>query len=85
MYPGREVNKYCLRENERDITSRWVHRESNLMFTLSNDKVQRQKSLWRIVSAPLPCSTKDVGELVVEQGALPHAVHYGVDGEESSD
>ena len=26
---------------ERDITSRWVHRESNLMFTLIRDKDKR--------------------------------------------
>ena len=28
---------------ESDIASRWVHRESNLMFTLSSDKDQRKK------------------------------------------
>ena len=27
-------------ESERDIASRWVHRESNLMFTLDSDKDQ---------------------------------------------
>ena len=29
-------------ESERDIASRWVHREFNLMFTLNNDKDQRK-------------------------------------------
>ena len=30
-------------ESESNITSRWVHRESNLIFTLSSDKIQRKK------------------------------------------
>ena len=33
---------YCS-ESESDIASRWVHRESNLMFTLSSNKDQRKK------------------------------------------
>ena len=33
-------------ESESDIASRWVQRESNLMFTLSNDKDQRNKSVF---------------------------------------
>ena len=28
---------------ESDITSKWVHRKSNLLFTLSSDKDQRKK------------------------------------------
>ena len=28
-------------ENNRDITSRWVHREINLVFTLRSDKDQK--------------------------------------------
>ena len=52
------------------------------MFTLSSNKSNKdQKSL----DETLPSFTKDVGELIVEQGALQHAVHYGVDGEEDSD
>ena len=31
-------------ESESDITSRWVHRECNLMLTLSSDKDQRNKT-----------------------------------------
>ena len=33
------------REIESDITSRWVVRESNLMFTLISDKDQRKNRL----------------------------------------
>ena len=67
---------------ERDIASRWVHRESNLMFILSSNMSNKdQKSL----DETLPSFTKDVGQLVVEQDTLPHAVHYRVDGEEDSD
>ena len=29
--------------SESDIVSRWIHRESNLMFSLSRDKDQRKK------------------------------------------
>ena len=29
-------------ESESDIASRWVHRESNLMFTLSSNQNQRK-------------------------------------------
>ena len=28
-------------ESESDVASRWVHRESNLMFMLNSDKDQR--------------------------------------------
>ena len=41
------VSLYCS-ESESNITSRWVHRESNLMFTLSSDKDQRGKLLLRV-------------------------------------
>ena len=35
---------YCIEsKNNSNIGSRWVHRESNLMFILSNDKDQRNK------------------------------------------
>ena len=37
--PGR-VRSYC---RESDFASRWVHKESNFMFTFSNDKEQRKK------------------------------------------
>ena len=30
-------------ESESDIVSRWVHKESNLMFTLNSDKNQRKE------------------------------------------
>ena len=30
--------RVCLYCSESDIASKWVHRESNLMFTLSSDK-----------------------------------------------
>ena len=30
---------------ESDIASRWVHRESNLMFTLSSDRIKENNSL----------------------------------------
>ena len=33
---------WCESESEGNITLRWVHRESNLMFTLSSEKDQRQ-------------------------------------------
>ena len=32
-------------ETASDFISRWVHRESNLLFTLSSDKDQRKKAL----------------------------------------
>ena len=34
------------RESESDVASRWVHRQSNLMFTLSNDKDQRKNFIF---------------------------------------
>ena len=40
-------------ESESDIASKWVHRESNLMFTLNSDREQRKKSLSLIVNEPL--------------------------------
>ena len=33
----------CCRNSESDIVYIWVHRESNLMFTLSSDKHQRKR------------------------------------------
>ena len=39
---GLRVHLY-LRKSESNVTSRWVHRESNLIFTLSNDKDQRKQ------------------------------------------
>ena len=37
------VNLYWSESERNDIASRWVHRESNLMFTLSRDKGQRNQ------------------------------------------
>ena len=34
------------RKSESDIASKYVHRESKLMFTLNSDKNQRLNSLW---------------------------------------
>ena len=34
-------------ESESDMASRWVHRESNLMFTLSSDKI-KEKTRFRV-------------------------------------
>ena len=42
-------------KNESDIASRWVHRESNLMFTLSNNKGQRKN---RFAFAFVQCNLK---------------------------
>ena len=36
--------------NKSDIASRWAHRESNLMFTLSNDKDQTKNPVLRSLS-----------------------------------
>ena len=37
-------------ENESDNTSRWLHRESNWMFTFSSDKIKEKNSLSRSLS-----------------------------------
>ena len=42
---GRVRLYWCDNESESDIASTWVHRESNLMFTLSSGKDQRKNSL----------------------------------------
>ena len=39
------VSRLCWDGSEIDITSGWVHRASNLMFTLRSDKDQRKKLL----------------------------------------
>ena len=41
-------------KNESDICSRWVHRESNLMFTMSSNKDRRKNSLSFLVSVNRP-------------------------------
>ena len=43
-----ENNSLDLRhlKSESDITSRWIHREFNLMFTLGTDKYQKQIRFW---------------------------------------
>ena len=40
---------------ESDIVSRWVHRESNLMFTLNSNKNQRKKECIPVGCIPLAC------------------------------
>ena len=37
-------------KRESDITSRWVHREFNLMFTLNSDRNERKNLLSRSLS-----------------------------------
>ena len=39
------------RERERDMVSRWVHKESNLIFTLSSDKDQKKKIVFAFAFA----------------------------------
>ena len=41
---------WCESESESDIASRWVQRETNLMFTLSSDKDRSKNSLSRSLS-----------------------------------
>ena len=44
-------------ENECDgaIASRWIHRQSNLMFTLNSDKDRRKNSLSHSIGVNEPC------------------------------
>ena len=42
--------KFILDESESDIASRWVHKESNLLFTMGSERDQRKKSLSRSFS-----------------------------------
>ena len=39
-------------ENQKGITSRWIHGEFNLMFTLNSDKDQRKNWLSLSVNEP---------------------------------
>ena len=40
------------RERQNDIASKWVHRESKLMFTLSSMKGQRKKFIFAFALLP---------------------------------
>ena len=39
-------------KSKSDITSRWIHREPKLMFTLGSDKGQRNKFALALMNAP---------------------------------
>ena len=47
-----------LYSSESDIASRWVHRESNLMFTLSSDKDETKKFTFAFVQCMLTSRVK---------------------------
>ena len=55
-----EVLQVCLywRESESESVPRWVHRESNLMFTLNSDKIKGKKIAFQFTFAQCKWNSK---------------------------